>query len=152
MNYTNAILEESFRIVSLIFISLPHSATKDIEVGEYFIPKGTTIFSSLYHVMNDPQHFPQPSEFKPERFIDENGKFKHNERVVPFGIGKRYCIGQSLAEKEYFLFMVGLLQKFDIFPSPTKDLPSFEVNDNTPENIIRRCPEYEMIITPRNDI
>ena len=121
----NAVLEESFRIVSFAYVAVPHSATRDIEIGEYTIPKGATIMSSLSHVMYDPEHFPNPRIFNPDRFIDDNGIFKHNERVVPFGIGKRLCLGQSLAEKEFFLFMVGFLQKYDISPSPIKKLPSY---------------------------
>ena len=151
MNYMNAVLEESFRVVSFLFIAVPHSATKDIEIGEYTIPKGATIMSSLSHVMYDPEHFPNPRIFNPDRFIDDNGIFKHDERVIPFGIGKRLCLGQSLAEKEFFLFMVGFLQKYDISPSPMKKLPSYYIDDNTPKNILRMCPDYEMILTLRNE-
>ena len=151
MNYVNAVLEESFRVVSFAFVAVPHSATQDIEIGEYTIPRGATIMSSLSHVMYDPEYFPNPRIFNPDRFIDANGIFKHNERVVPFGIGKRLCLGQSLAEKEFFLFMVGFLQKYDISPSPMKTLPSYYIDDNTSENILRMCPDYEMILTLRND-
>ena len=52
------------------------------------------------------------------RPIGEDGPFKQDEHVIPFGVGKRYCLGQTLAEKEYFLFLVGILQKFDISPAP----------------------------------
>ena len=151
MNYMNAVLEESFRVVSFAFVAVPHSPTKDIDVGMYTIPKGATIMSSLSHVMYDPEHFPNPYIFNPDRFIDDNGEFKHNERIVPFGIGKRLCLGQSLAEKEFFLFMAGFLQKYDISPAPGKELPSYYIDDNTPENILRMCPDYEMILTLRND-
>ena len=151
MNYTNAVLEESLRIVSFAFVAVPHSPTKDIEIGQYIIPKGSTIMSSLPHVMYDPEYFPNPHIFNPDRFIDQNGIFKHNERVVPFGIGKRLCLGQSLAEKEFFLFMVGILQQYDIIPAPMKALPSYYLDDNTPENILRVCPDYEMILIRRNN-
>ena len=149
MPFTNAVLEESLRIVSFAYVAVPHSATRDIVVGEHVIPKGTTIMSSLSDVMYDPKHFPNPETFNPDRFISKSGSFKHNERVIPFGIGKRYCLGQSLAEKEFFLFMTGFFQKYDISPSPMKKLPSYFIDDNTPENILRMCPEYEMILTTR---
>ena len=149
MHFTNAVLQESFRIVAFAFTSVPHCATKDVEIGEYIIPKGATIMSSLVHVMYDPEHFPNPHNFNPDRFIDENGKFKNNERVIPFGIGKRYCLGHSLAEKEFFLFFTGLLQKYDISPPPMKPLPSYHLDDNTPENILRMCPNYELILSNR---
>ena len=72
----------------------------------YFF-SGSAIISSLYHVMYNPEFFPEPDSFKPERFLDETGKFVNDDHVVAFGIGKRYCLGKSLADKEYFLFFTG---------------------------------------------
>mgnify|MGYP002049824638 CR=1 FL=1 len=77
MHYTNAFMLESLRIVSFAFFSVPHSATTDIKLGDYVIPKGTGIFPSLISVMYDPKHFPGPHYLKPERFLDDNGKYKH---------------------------------------------------------------------------
>ena len=55
----------------------------------YTIPKGTTIFGSLYLVLMDPQNFPDPRTFKPERFLNEDGtKTIKSEHLVPFGIGE----------------------------------------------------------------
>ena len=151
MPYTNAVLDESLRIVSFVFLSAPHFATTDVEIGEYVIPKGATVLPSLMHVMLDPDHFPNPHKFNPDRFIDEQGRFKHHERVIPFGIGKRYCLGQTLAEKEFFLFFTGILQKFDINPAPMKKLPSYDISEHTPVEtaFLRSCPNYELILTGR---
>ena len=149
MHYTNAFMLESMRIVSFVFFSVPHSATSDIAVGDYVIPKGAGIFPSLISVMYDPKHFPDPHRFKPERFLDENGRYKHNDHVIPFCVGKRYCPGQSLAEKEFFLFLVGMLQRFDISSAPMKQLPSYHISYKPPANIIRVCPEYDIIFSSR---
>ena len=59
-------------------------------------------------VLLDPKYFPNPHEFNPKRFLNEEGNFVPNEHLIPFGVGKRYCLGQSLAEKEYFWFLTGL--------------------------------------------
>ena len=49
------------------------------------------------------------------RFLDDEGKFKgRGENLHPFGVGRRYCLGQSLAEKEFFLFFTGMLHKFKL--------------------------------------
>ena len=149
MHYTNAVLQESFRCVSFAFTAIPHCTTKEVEIGKYIFPKGATIMASMVHIMHDPEYFSEPHVFNPARFIDENGKFMHHDRVVPFGIGKRYCLGQSLAEKEFFLFVVGFLQKYDISPAPMKKLPSYYLDDNTTENVLRMCPDFEMILTSR---
>lgn len=69
-------------------------------LGPYKIPKGTSIQSGLYFIMNDPAHFKDPEVFNPDRFIDSRtGKFVHDETVVPFGMGKRNCLGQALGEQ-----------------------------------------------------
>ena len=52
-------------------------------------------------------------KFDLTRFIDV-GKFKRDERVIPFQIGKRVCPGESIGKAELFLFLVGLIQKFKI--------------------------------------
>ena len=56
-----------------------------------------------------------PYKFDPNRFL-ENGKFKRDERVIPFQTGKRVCPGEGLARAELFLFLVGLIQKFKFEP------------------------------------
>ena len=43
---------------------------------------------NLEYIMHDPNHFSNPMEFNPARFLDADGKFVKNERMVPFGIGK----------------------------------------------------------------
>ena len=149
MHYTNAFMLESMRIVSFAYNSVPHYATEDVSIGDYIIPKGSGIFASLISVMYDPDHFPNPHEFNPDRFITSKGTFQHDDHVIPFGIGKRYCLGQSLAEKEYFLFLIGILQKFDVSPATMKSLPSYHIDDHPPPNILRTCPEYKMIFSFR---
>ena len=59
----------------------------------------------------DPEVFPSPKCFNPERFMEGNGKHKKFEQFVPFGIGKRICMGESLAKNELFIFFVRMLQR-----------------------------------------
>ena len=140
---------ESLRIVSFAPFAVPHYASADITVGEYVIPKGSGLFPMLINVHYDPDHFPDPHSFKPERFLDNEGKFKHDDRVIAFGTGKRICPGQGLAEKEFFLFLIGILQRFDITPAPMQELPSYHISHNPPASFLRNCPNYEMIISCR---
>ena len=67
--------------------------------------------------MNDPETFPEPSKFDPERFLtsDENGlKFTPHPSVIPFGLGKRRCMGEGLARMELFKFLTGIVSRFEI--------------------------------------
>ena len=46
--------------------------------------------------MHDPKNFENPGEFRPGRFLDENGHFSYNDKVCSFSVGRRSCIGPSL--------------------------------------------------------
>jgi cytochrome P450 len=73
------------------------------------------------------------------------GNFVYGEKVVPFGIGKRVCIGQSLAEREFFMFATGLFQRFNFKQPPNTDLPSYI--EIYPEfSITRVPPHFEVVL------
>ncbi len=93
-------------------------------------------------------YFKNPEIFNPSRFIDENGKFVHDEHVIPFGLGKRYCLGQSLAEKEFFIFFTGLLQQFEVSSAPGTTLPSY-IDIFPEEALVRSPPNYQVILKKR---
>lgn len=151
MHYTNAVLLESFRLTSFVPVSVPHYATADVKVKDYVIPKGSVVLPSLFHVMYNPRHFKDPEVFNPSRFIDANtGQFVSDDHVIPFSIGKRYCLGQSLAEKEFFLFFSGLMQKFNFEAAPGKPLPSYHVDQVPVKGILRNTPPYEVIMKERH--
>ena len=57
-------------------------------LSDYVIPKDTLVTSVLYHVMSDRDYWKDPENFRPERFLNEEGTFKRDERLVPYGIGK----------------------------------------------------------------
>ena len=63
-------------------------------------------------VFHNPEFFKNPSEFKPERFINSMGKFEADEKVIYFGTGKRRCVGEILGRHEMYIFAVALLQAF----------------------------------------
>ncbi len=74
--------------------------------------------------MMDPEVFPNPEKFDPERYIDYNNKssFKKIEELMPFSMGKRQCLGESLARMELHLIFARLLQEFEFSASPGTNL------------------------------
>nr|AKH03507.1 cytochrome P450 3075A1 [Paracyclopina nana] len=149
LHYLNAFVQESFRFASLVPMSLFHYTSAAIDFKGYTIPKNSIVIGSLFHVMHDPKHFANPEEFSPERFLDKNGIFVHDERIVPFGIGKRFCLGKSLAEKEFFLFFSGFMQNFEVLPEPGVKLPPIGVDEVNVNGIIRSVPTYQLVLRAR---
>ena len=66
-----------------------------------------------FAIMNDPKVFDEPDTFKPDRFLDSNGKYPSTrpQGFIPFGMGRRVCLGEKLALADLFLIVVNLLQK-----------------------------------------
>ncbi|KIH60918.1 hypothetical protein ANCDUO_08817 [Ancylostoma duodenale] len=70
------------------------------DVGGFSVPAGTTITAQLSLLLSDEEHFENPSNFDPSRYFKVDRLDQH---VVPFGIGKRSCLGESLARAELYL-------------------------------------------------
>ncbi|XP_053383656.1 cytochrome P450 2J4-like isoform X2 [Mercenaria mercenaria] len=109
--YIEATLLEIQRMANIAPVSVPHTSDVDVTLGGYFIPRRTLIIANLYSSNMDPRHWDQPEIFNPERFI-EGGKLKKNPALIPFSIGPRICLGESLARMEMFLIFTNLLQRF----------------------------------------
>ncbi len=92
-------------------------------------------------------HFFQ--RFNPDRFLDSDGVYHPDERLHPFGVGKRYCLGQTLAEKEFFLFVTGLLHSFRFERVVGEELPGYGIDVSHPMNVVRVCPDYRAKLTDR---
>ena len=99
--------------------------------------------TGIYEVMHDVTYWGDPEVFRPERFLDpQSGNFRNSERMIPFGFGKRICIGSTLAQNELYLFLAAFLQHFE-FSDP---------NPNSLEPVagfVLGCPEFTMKIQER---
>ncbi|XP_010785342.1 cytochrome P450 2D9-like, partial [Notothenia coriiceps] len=110
--YTEAVIHEIQRMGNIIPLNGLRMATKDTTLGDYIIPKGTSLMPNLTSVLFDKTEWETPDTFNPGHFLDAEGKFVKREALMPFSAGKRVCLGEGLAKMELFLFLIGLLQKF----------------------------------------
>ncbi|CAI5451754.1 unnamed protein product [Caenorhabditis angaria] len=125
LSYMNAVITESQRCANIFPINLFHETTRDTTIYGYPVKAGTGVVAQVSCVMMDENVFPDPERFNPDRFIDENGKFKKIDEVLPFSIGKRQCLGEGLARMELFLFLANFLNRYKITVKADK-MPSID--------------------------
>ncbi|XP_045729039.1 25-hydroxyvitamin D-1 alpha hydroxylase, mitochondrial isoform X2 [Mirounga angustirostris] len=90
---------------------------KDVRVGDYVIPKNTLVTLCHYATSRDPAQFPEPNSFRPARWLGE-GPAPHPFASLPFGFGKRSCMGRRLAELELQMALAQILTHFEVKPEP----------------------------------
>ncbi|XP_078579510.1 cytochrome P450 2U1-like [Branchiostoma floridae x Branchiostoma japonicum] len=109
--YTTATVAEVQRIKAIVPL-VGRAASRDSTLNGYSIPQEGRLLINLWSVHMDPQLFPEPNTFQPERFLDQDGNFVKHEALIPFSMGHRICLGEQLAKMELFMLFVSLMQRF----------------------------------------
>ncbi|KAH8314788.1 hypothetical protein KR074_010792 [Drosophila pseudoananassae] len=125
---TESTILESMRRSSIVPLATTHSPTRDVELNGYTIPAGSHVIPLINSVHMDPNLWEKPEEFRPSRFIDSEGKVRKPEYFIPFGVGRRMCLGDVLARMELFLFFASFMHCFDIALPAGHSLPSLKGN------------------------
>ncbi|KAF6201395.1 hypothetical protein GE061_005843, partial [Apolygus lucorum] len=123
MPYIEAIVYESVRVFMGRTFSIPHRALRDTTLHGYYVPKDTMVVANFNGTLMDENLWGDPHVFRPDRFLDENGKIFVPDWYLPFGYGKHRCMGQTLARSNIFLFTASLLQNFDFVIPPGTEPP-----------------------------
>ncbi|KAK5049564.1 hypothetical protein LTR84_004493 [Exophiala bonariae] len=103
--YLNAVIKETLRLYPTIMSTLPRVLNKPLVVDKHLLPVGTSVGMQNYVHHRDPNLYPQPDEFCPERWLmDDAVKLKDMDAgLTPFSLGPYNCIGQNLARAELYL-------------------------------------------------
>uniref|UniRef100_A0A914ZD70 Cytochrome P450 n=1 Tax=Panagrolaimus superbus TaxID=310955 RepID=A0A914ZD70_9BILA len=112
--YLNAVIAESQRLGNLLVNNIPRRLISDITYHGYTLKKDTIVVPEISQVLYDEKIFPEPHKFLPERFLDSDGKFQTKPELIPFSIGKRACLGESMARAELYLFTANLFNHFEV--------------------------------------
>src|SRR6476469_5337922 len=109
--YTAAVIAESMRLYPPVYV-IGRAATDDLELGGYRVKRGYTVLMSQWVNHRDPGYFPEPEEFRPERW--ENGLAKRIPKFAyyPFGGGQRLCVGSSFALMEATIILAAVGQRY----------------------------------------
>ncbi|VDM68100.1 unnamed protein product [Strongylus vulgaris] len=109
------LVKEILRLASVINVNLFRKADSDTEIGGFPVPKNTAVSAELSLILSDEKRFPNPDVFDPSRFINDPSL---SSIVVPFGLGRRVCLGESLARAELYLVIIFAPLLDQIFRSP----------------------------------
>ncbi|XP_066981644.1 cytochrome P450 2L1-like [Macrobrachium rosenbergii] len=142
-----AFIHEVLRVSSLLPFGVLHATGEDTHLAGYLVPKDALVFAVSEFSHQDPRYWESPQEFRIERFLDEEGKFiSHKEGFTPFMIGKRSCLGESLARMEMSIFSAAMFQNFTFSPLEGREV------DLTPQNvpIANFAKDQDILISVRN--
>nr|XP_034180823.1 cytochrome P450 307a1-like [Osmia lignaria] len=116
--YVEAIILETVRIIASPIV--PHVANQDSSIAGYSIKKDTFIFLNNYALNMSNELWTSPEEFMPDRFV-QNGRLLKPEHFLPFGGGRRSCMGYKLVQYLSFSIVATLLKNFTIVPVEKED-------------------------------
>ncbi|KAG1785432.1 cytochrome P450 [Suillus plorans] len=149
----HAFISEALRWRPLVPSGLPHRTTNDVK--NYCIPAGTTVIGHHWSISRDPDIFPEPHAFRPERWTNDQGCLRDDLKFFVFGFGRRVCPGQHVANRSVFINSLLVLWAFRLTLGATKPLDdmTYMRGEDQPSFIEfkARVPETELRQMMQND-
>ncbi|OAY34801.1 cytochrome P450 CYP82D47 [Manihot esculenta] len=146
--YLKAIMKETLRLYPAGPLAVPREAMEDCTLSGYHIPKGTRLLTNLWKLHRDESVWPNPDEFKPDRFLTTHADvdiWGQNFELVPFGSGRRSCPGLNFAMQVILLGTARLLQGFN-FTTPNNE--PVDMTESLNLTLDKETP-LEVMVTPR---
>ncbi|KAM0935064.1 putative geraniol 8-hydroxylase [Dioscorea sansibarensis] len=114
LHYLQAVVKETLRLHPPLPFLLPRKTESRIAMGQYMIPEGVRVVVNIWAIGRDQGVWPEPNEFRPERFFEEEIDLKGRDfKLSPFGAGRRICPGIPLASRMVHVMLASLLQRFE---------------------------------------
>jgi cytochrome P450 len=120
-DYLTATIHEILRLRPVLPNAEPRLTKEPVTIGGYRYPAGVSLLASAYLVHHDPALYPDPYAFRPERFL---AKAPGTYTWIPFGGGRRRCLGASFALQEMKIVLRAVLSRFALAPAATAPEPT----------------------------
>nr|KAF7437726.1 hypothetical protein H0235_000117 [Vespula pensylvanica] len=114
-SYLERCIKESLRLYPSVHI-ISRYISQDLQLKKYLVPAGSTCHVSIHSLHRNPEYWPNPDVFDPDRFLPENVKGRNPYSYIPFSAGLRNCIGQRFAMFEIKLMIAYILHNFYLEP------------------------------------
>ncbi|KAK3380774.1 cytochrome P450 [Lasiosphaeria ovina] len=153
LEYVAAIASETLRWRPVAVLGgTPHASTADDVYNGMFIPKGSTVIAPLWSIHLNEVDFPDPHQFKPERFLEKReypGTFGHSS----FGWGRRICPGMHLGSASVAINIARILWAFNVAPARDREGRNIEVDIFAYSDGFNSTPlPFPCSITPRSSM
>jgi cytochrome P450 len=126
------VITETLRLYPVV-PGLGREAVSDCQIGGYPVPKGTSLFLSMWTVHRDQRFFDQPGEFIPDRWADGLAARLPPFAYFPFGGGPRRCIGASFGMMEAVLVLASVVQRFHLSVQPGQKIEPWVIPSLRPK-------------------
>lgn len=122
LKYLDMCLSETLRIYP-VSPRTDRTVTEEIEILGWTIPKNVNLIIPIYSIHHDPDIWPNPEKFDPERFSKENSANHLPYSYLPFGSGPRMCMGTRFTQLEIKMAIVEILRNYRLIPSTRTEVP-----------------------------
>ncbi|KAF1387109.1 hypothetical protein PFLUV_G00101850 [Perca fluviatilis] len=122
LKYLDMVISETLRLYPPGF-RFARDIDQDCMLNGQLLPKGATLEIPAGFLHHDPEHWPEPESFIPERFTPEAKANRHPFVYLPFGAGPRNCVGMRLAQLEIKMALVRLFRRFSIVACSETKVP-----------------------------
>ncbi|KAH6904124.1 cytochrome P450 98A3 [Coprinopsis sp. MPI-PUGE-AT-0042] len=153
LHYVRALLKELSRWHTVAPFAVPHAVAEDDEFNGYFLPKGTVVFPNTWGIFHDPELFPEPHLFKPERFL-KDGKLdvsRFDPHLAAFGYGRRICPGRHLSNEGLSYMAALTLATFNVNPPKDAQGNRIALEYHAGTDLIVQMMPFKCEIVPRSD-
>jgi cytochrome P450 len=111
--YLTATIQEVMRLRPVLPNAEPRLTKRPLQIGDVTYPAGVCLLASAFLVHHDPEIYPEPEAFRPERFV---GNAPGTYTWLPFGGGRRRCLGASFAMQEMKIVLRAALERYELQP------------------------------------
>ncbi|GLJ21201.1 hypothetical protein SUGI_0388210 [Cryptomeria japonica] len=150
LKYLQVVVTETLRLHPPTPLMLPHASPESSRViMGHFIPPNPRVMVNVWAVARDPNAWEKPLEFNPDRFVDNPVHLDGRDfRIIPFGTGRRMCLGYNLGLRMIHFALASFVNAFDWSLPPCEEAQDLDMSEKYELSIHRNVP-LNIFATPR---
>jgi len=148
--YTEAICREALRWQPVTPLGVARSNLVDDVYDGWLVPKGTMVVWNAWAIGHDPDNFPDPDTFKPERWLDSKGCLIDKEFNSIFGYGRRSCVGIHMAKSTLWLATASILTVMELHKCKDEHGNELNTPSGTYGSMLLHPTPFDCDIRPRD--